>query len=126
MTTISGSSNVRTANVQSTQPTVSPAQAKAIVQEELSKDVADRNAMKNTDLGWLPQDRLDAYKKNVQTDMDKWIQDNPNATADQIREQAKVLINKHSMHEVIGKMSDDYFIGKLMQRTKELQEDMWK
>ncbi|WNG35200.1 hypothetical protein F0U60_17315 [Archangium minus] len=126
MTSVSGPSNARSMSVQSTQPTVSPSKAKAIWQGELDKDVAERNAMKNTEVGWLNSVRVDNYKKNVETDMEKFLQENPDATEDEIREQAKQLIHKHSMHEIIGKMSDDYFLNKIMQKTKELREDMWK
>lgn len=124
MTSISGPSNAsRTASVQST---LSPSQATSIWQAELNNDVTERGKLETNSWQYLNSDRTEAYKAKVAEDMNKFVQQNPNASAEDIKKAAQESIKKHSTHEVLGKMEFDYFLKKMMSRSQELSQDMWK
>ncbi|AEI65895.1 hypothetical protein [Corallococcus macrosporus] len=74
---------------------------------------------------YLGEGRINTVKQKVQSDMEAFIQSNPNASADDIKKEAESTTKKHETNAMFQKMRDDNFFGKLMSRRKELIKDMW-
>ena len=90
------------------------------------KSALETDAKFRQDNGMLTGERVDNYKKNVESDMNKFVAENPNATPEELKKATDESISKHAGHEMLGQMQFDYFIKKMESRAKELRADMWK
>ena len=76
-------------------------------------------------LKYLGDGRIDSVKDKGKADMEAFVRDNPNASAEEIKKKAEETTSKHETNAVFQKMRDDNFFNKLMSRRKELLKDMW-
>ncbi|PTL80497.1 hypothetical protein [Vitiosangium sp. GDMCC 1.1324] len=120
-------SNVGSSQVQATQTQkLSPSEAKAAWEGVLNSAVSSEQKIKaKSSLAYLGDSRINRYKEKVSADMEKFVRENPNATAEEIQDAANKSVSKHRGYETTMKMANDYFMSKIMARGKELSQDMW-
>lgn len=121
-------SNVGSSQVQSVQTQkLSASEAKAAWEGVLNDAVSAEQTVKSkSSLAYLGDSRINRYKEKVAADMEKFVSEHPNATADEIRDAANKSISKHRGSESTMKFANDYFMNKVMSRGKELAQDMWE
>jgi hypothetical protein len=119
--------NVRTVSTSSTQSStdLSASEAKAAWQNVLNQSLDSDSKLKGSTV-YLGEGRIDRYKGKVAADMEKYVQEHPHASAQEISDYCNDRISKHKGYETVSKMTDDYFMSRMMARAKELLADLWE
>jgi hypothetical protein len=111
-------------NVQKSQSKDTEAEKKQAVEQTINASVNQMQADKGK-TSYFGQGRIDKAKAKMTEEMAKWMQANPNATAEEAAAEAKKNAAKNQTKTMFAKMQDDNFFKKLMSRRKELMGDMW-
>jgi hypothetical protein len=125
MSTINTSYRSQAATPTQESSTLSPTEAKSAWQNVLNQSLDSDAKLKGRTI-YLGEQRIERYTQKVSADMEKFIQENPTATAEQIAQHASDRISKHKGYETVSKMTDDYFMSRMMSRAKELMADLWE
>ncbi|HLT29796.1 MAG TPA: hypothetical protein VK013_07120 [Myxococcaceae bacterium] len=99
-------------------------EAKNAIDGILQENRSRLEATKGT-LDFLGDGRIDNIGKRVSEQMSKWLSANPNATLEDVEKEAKNATAKESSIEMFDKMAMDRFFQRLMQRRKEMIQEMW-
>lgn len=82
--------------------------------------------LKSQTEGYLGDERIQNVDRKSREALQKWLDQNPNASESQVLEKSREAFSNAQTSEFINKMFDEAFFSKIMERIKELSSETWE